>query len=68
MVCLMAVSGPALWQSQGLPYGCLMAAVGGSLLRGAEPLVVAMSCWSVCVRLRRRGARAVGEDGGVGGR
>ena len=30
----------------------------------AEPLVVAMSCWSVCVRLRRRGARAVGENGG----
>ena len=27
-----------------------------------------MSCWSVDVRLRRRGARTVGEDGAVGGR
>ena len=43
-------------------------AVGGPPLGGVEPLVVAMSCWSVWVRLRRRGARAVGEDGGVGGR
>ena len=43
-------------------------AVGDPPLGRVEPLVVAMSCWSVCVRLRRRGTRAVGEDGGVGGR
>ena len=29
---------------------------------------MAMSCWNVGVRLRRRGVRAVGENGGVGGR
>ena len=45
-----------------------VAAVGDPPLGGAEPPVVAMSCWSIWVRLRRRGARAVGEDGGVGGR
>ena len=32
---------------------------------GVEPPVVAMSCWRVCVRLRTRRPRAVGEDGGV---
>ena len=34
----------------------------------AEFPVVAMSCWSVCVRFRRRGARVGGEGGKVGGR
>ena len=33
-----------------------------------EPWVVSMSCESVCVWLRRRGTRIVGEGGGVGGR
>ena len=43
-------------------------AVGGLRLGGVEPPFAAMRCWSVCVRLRRRVARVVGEDGGVGGR
>ena len=33
-----------------------------------EPRVVSISCESVCVWLRRRGTRTVGEGGGVGGR